>query len=148
MRSGWDLNSDLRGGRRVCYHAMIVAPGNMYNPSFFLHGSRSMIILGILHIVQSLQRYALSNFPLYLFICLGFYVAFHTVQVISRWAVGRTEETSTYSWSRFCTVNCRPTASNYQLSHLRLDQELNPDLRGRRRVLPLCHRGPLTSTCK
>ena len=22
------------------------------------------------------------------------------------------------SWSRFCTVNCRPMASNYQLSHL------------------------------
>ena len=23
------------------------------------------------------------------------------------------EETSTYSWSRFCTVNCRPLVSNY-----------------------------------
>ena len=48
----------------------------------------------------------------------GFYVAFNTVQVISRRVVGRAEETSTYSWSRFCTVNCRPTVSNYQLSHL------------------------------
>ena len=31
------------------------------------------------------------------FIYLGFYVAFNTVQVISRWVVGRAEETSTYS---------------------------------------------------
>ena len=30
-----------------------------------------------------------------LFIYLGFYVAFNTVQVISRWVVGRAEETST-----------------------------------------------------
>ena len=32
-----------------------------------------------------------------LFIYLGFYIAFNTVQVISRWVVGRAEETSTYS---------------------------------------------------
>ena len=32
---------------------------------------------------------------LHLFIYLGFYVAFNTVQVISRWVVGRAEETST-----------------------------------------------------
>ena len=31
----------------------------------------------------------------------------------------RAEETSTYSSLGFCTVNCRPMASNYQLSHLR-----------------------------
>ena len=54
----------------------------------------------------------------YLFIYLGFYVASNTVQGISRRVVGRTEETLTYSLSGFCTVNCRPTASNYQLSHL------------------------------
>ena len=53
------------------------------------------------------------------FIYLGFYVAFNTVQVISRRVVGRAEETSTYSSLGFSTVNCRPTASNYQLSHLR-----------------------------
>ena len=47
------------------------------------------------------------------FIYLGFYVAFNTVQVISRRVVGRAEETSTYSSLGFCTVNCRPTASNY-----------------------------------
>ena len=31
----------------------------------------------------------------YLFIYLGFYITFNTVQVISRWVVGRVEETST-----------------------------------------------------
>ena len=55
----------------------------------------------------------------YLFIYLGFYIAFNTVQVISRRVVGRAEETSTYSSLGFCSVNCRPTASNYQLYHLR-----------------------------
>ena len=85
---------------------------------------------------------------MYLFIW-GFYVAFNTVQVISRRVVGRAEETSTYSWSIFCTVNCRPTASNYQLSNLRSGQEPNPDLRGGGgggggggRVLPLCQPWP------
>ena len=52
-------------------------------------------------------------------IYLGFYVAFNTVQVISRRVVGRAEETSTFSSLGFCTVNCQPTASNYQLFHLR-----------------------------
>ena len=47
-----------------------------------------------------------------LFIYLGFYVAFNTVQVISRRVVGRAEETSTYSSLGFCTANCRPKASN------------------------------------
>ena len=56
---------------------------------------------------------------IYVFIYLGFYIAFNTVQVISRRVVRRAEETSTYSSLGFCTVNCRPTASNYQLSHLR-----------------------------
>ena len=68
-----------------------------------------------------------------LFIYLGFYVAFNTVQVISRRVVGRAEETSTYSSSGFCTVNCRPMASNYQLSHLRPCRGSNPGLRGGRR---------------
>ena len=34
------------------------------------------------------------------------YVAFNTVQVLSRRVVGRAEETSTYSSLGFCTVNC------------------------------------------
>ena len=74
---------------------------------------------------------------IYLFIYLGFYVAFNTVQVISRRVVGRAEETSTFSLSGFCTVNCRPMASNYQLSHLRPCRESNPGLRGGRREC--CH---------
>ena len=65
-------------------------------------------------------------------IYLGFYVAFNTVQVISRRVVGRAEETSTYSSLGLCTVNCRPTASNYQLSHLRPSRGSNPGLRGGR----------------
>ena len=75
-----------------------------------------------------------------LFIYLGFYVAFNTVQVISQRVVGRAEETSTYSLLGFCTVSCRPTASNYQFSHLRPCRELNPGLRGGREsvtTLPL-----------
>ena len=64
------------------------------------------------------------------FIYLGFYIAFNTVQVISRRVVGRPEETSTYSSLGFCTVNCQTMASNYQLSHLRLCWESNPGFRG------------------
>ena len=37
------------------------------------------------------------------------------------------EETSKYSWSRFCTVNCRPLVGNYQLSHIRI-KVCNSDL--------------------
>ena len=46
--------------------------------------------------------------------------------------MGKPEETSTYSLLGFCTVNCRPTASNNQLSHLRPCWKLNPCLRGGR----------------
>ena len=44
----------------------------------------------------------------------------------------KAEETSTYSSLGFCTVNCRPMASNYQLSHLRLcgDQTLASEVGG------------------
>ena len=41
-----------------------------------------------------------------LFVYLDFNVAFNTVQVISQRVVLWTEETSTYSWSRFCAVHC------------------------------------------
>ena len=81
------------------------------------------VVLVICHLFASHDR----------FIYLGFYVAFNTVQVISRQVVGRAEETSTYSSLGFCTVNCRPTASNYQLSHLRPCWGANPGLRGGRR---------------
>ena len=79
---------------------------------------------------------------IYLFIYFGFYIAFNTVQVISRWVTGRAEDTSTYSSLGFWTVNCQPTASNYQLSHLRPYREPRPQ-RWEARVLPLCHRLPL-----
>ena len=63
-------------------------------------------------------KLVLWHFIRIVFVYLGFNVAFNTVQVISRRVVGRAEETSTYSSLGLCTVNCRPTASNYQLSHL------------------------------
>ena len=79
-----------------------------------------------------------------LFIYLGFYVTFNTVQVISRRVVGRAEETSTYSSLGICTVNCRPMASNYQLSHLRRCRESNPGLRGGRRE---CYHSATVAPC-
>ena len=38
----------------------------------------------------------------------------------------------------YCTVHCRPMASNYQLSHLRPCREPNPSLRGGRRECYQC----------
>ena len=80
-------------------------------------GSLSVTIYGTVAYMGDHYHLSLQMFGL--FVYLGFYVAFNTVQVISRRVVGRAEETSTYSSLGFCTVNCRPTASNYQLSHLR-----------------------------
>ena len=54
---------------------------------------------------------------IYWFIYLGFYVTFQTIQVISQRVEGRAEENNTYSSSGLCTVNCRPTASNYHISN-------------------------------
>ena len=70
------------------------------------------------------------------FIYLGFYVAFDAVQVISQRVVLWAEETSTYSWSRFCTVNCWPLASNYQQFHICLGCEQQTS--GGRRVSYHC----------
>ena len=91
-----------------------------------------MFLNHLLPIIFLLMTY-IDNTSINLFIYLGFYIAFNTVQVISRRVVGRAEETSTYSSSGFCTVNCRPMASNYQLSDLRPCREPNPSLRGGRR---------------
>ena len=42
-----------------------------------------------------------------------------------------------YSWSRFCTVNCSPSVSNYQLFHIR-SGVCTVNLRGwKASVLPL-----------
>ena len=38
---------------------------------------------------------------------------FQHCTVISQRVVLWAEETSTHSWSRFCTVNCQPSVSNY-----------------------------------
>ena len=74
---------------------------------------------------------------------LGFYVAFNTVQVISRRIVGRAEETSAYSSSVFCTVNCRLMASNYTAFPFEAVPGIEPrPQRWEVRVSPLCHRGP------
>ena len=62
----------------------------------------------------------------------------------SRRVVGRAEETSTFSSSGFCIVNCWPTASNYQLSHLRPCQESNPSLRGGRQE---CYHSATVAPC-
>ena len=81
------------------------------------------------------------SFLFYFFVCR--FTSLSTLQVVSRRVVGRAEEISTYSSSVFCTVNCRKTASNYQLSHLRPCWEPNPwPQRWEARMLPLCHRGP------
>ena len=89
--------------------------------------------LSRLRIIKTSPNIVKGVAPSFIFIYLGFYVAFNTVQVISRRVVGRAEETSTYSLLGFCTVNCQPAASNYQLSHLRPCQGSNPGLRGGRR---------------
>ena len=77
----------------------------------------------MMHHLLNPQYWTDSAVDLFIF---WFYVAFNTVQVISRRVLGRAEKTSTYSSSGFCTVNCRPTASNYQLSHLRPCREATP----------------------
>ena len=59
-----------------------------------------------------------------------------TLLIIMYQVVGRAGETSIYSWSRFCTINCRPTASNYQPSYMRTGWDLNSDFTGGRQV---CH---------
>ena len=74
------------------------------------------------------------------FIYLVFYIT-PTISLVILWRVVLLpEETSTHSWSRFCTVNCQPMVSNYQLS----PHEVGPGLercswRGWR-----CHHGPQT----
>ena len=73
---------------------------------------------GTEHCIEAQYGIFLDQLRYFSFIYLGLYIAFNTVQLISH-LVERAEETSTYSLSGFCTVNCRPTARNYQLSHVR-----------------------------
>ena len=57
----------------------------------FFFASDPLVLINILLICQLFGK---KKF-FYLFIYLGFNVTFNTVQVISRWVVGRAEETST-----------------------------------------------------
>ena len=74
-----------------------------------------------------------SNIFIFLFIWVLTSLSTHCIGHITGWLVVWAEQTSTYSWSGFCTVNCRPMASNYQLSHLRSGRESSSDFRGGRR---------------
>ena len=69
------------------------------------HSVSSFKFLLLIAFLWSPIKICLTNLCIYLF-TWGFYIAFKTVQVISLRVVLRAEETSTYSWSRFCTVNC------------------------------------------
>ena len=122
----------------MCYHCTTMAPLNLHMQIFLYLISCTNWYRNII------SRLVTACTWDDLFIYLGFYVAFNTVQVISRRVVGRAEETSTYSWSRFCTVNCRPMASNYQLFHLRSGREPNPGLRGGRRE---CYHSAKVAPC-
>ena len=97
----------------------------------------SVCIIQCLSVTFIILAFTSANLNLVHFIYLfiwGFRVTFNTVQVISRQVVGRAEETSTYSWSKFCTLNCRPMACNYQLSLFGPGPGLR---RGRREVTTL-----------
>ena len=68
-------------------------------------------ILSLLMVQKCCNNWSYASFywkimfyPVVLFIYLGFYVTFNTVQVISRRVVGRAEETSTCSSSGFCKL--------------------------------------------
>ena len=65
-----------------------------------------------------------------LFIWILMSLSTHCIGCVVLWS----QETSTYRWSRFCTVNCK--LRNYQLSHIG-SGVWTTDLRGGRRVLPL-----------
>ena len=105
--------------------------------------SDKAIRMAFIRKVQLLQYVTMYLFPIFtdepkcqgmylLFIWVLSLLSFNTVQVISQRVVLCAEETSTYSWSRFYSVNCRLMASNYQLSHLRSGRDTNSDLRGGR----------------
>ena len=68
-------------------------------------------------------------------------MAFNTVQVISRWVVGRGEETSTYSLSEFCKLvtNSKPLPA-FPLEAMPGTEPLPQ--RWEARVSPLSHHGP------
>ena len=71
----------------VNLHSLYIAFGHVYYSKLFVYISYS---------TNSVDVMSPPSILLYcVFIYLGFYVAFNTVQVISRRVVGRAEETST-----------------------------------------------------
>ena len=79
----------------------------------------------------------------YLFIYLGFYVAFNTVQVISRRVVGRAEETKYIQFVR--VLYCKLPTNSKVLPAFPLEAVTGTEPRPQwreERVLPLCHHGP------
>ena len=92
--------------------------------------------------------FALSPTKTFIFIYLGFNTALFiwVLTTLSTHCIGHImtrslfiEETSTYSWSRFCTLNCRSTASNYQLSQTPISEVGDESVT----TLPLwCHPSP------
>ena len=82
------------------------------------------------------------SFMIFIFY-LVFYVKPNTLLVILWRVVRRAEETGTYSWPRFCSVNCPPMVINYQLSHMGTRLGFKPWSEGwEASVLPLHHHGP------
>ena len=99
-----------------------------YNHSLFQRCLLVFYRLSKQHIYRT--NYLRDRNPNYTFIYLVFYITPSTLSVILWQVVGRPEETSTYSWSRFCTAKL---PSDGKLSHKRLSWNSNSDLRGGRR---------------
>ena len=86
------------------------------------------------HHIQDFKLSDMKFHDLFLFICLfGVLCRFQHCTGHITMGSWKGRETSTYSSLGFCTVNYWPTASNYQLSHLRPWWGLNPGRRGGRR---------------
>ena len=84
----------------------------------WLKQGRGKVLLYQRQVVQLLFLKSGNQFYfLYLFIWVLTSFSTHCIGHIMP-VVLRAEETSTYSWTRFCTVNYQQTASNDQLSHL------------------------------
>ena len=97
----WVWTTDLIGGRWVCYHCTTMVPAI---PNLTL---MKAIKTGII----------LRNKTVSLFYLL-FYIVFNSQGHITRGSL-QVEEPLYTSWSSFCTVNCRGSASNYQLSNMK-----------------------------
>ena len=106
--------------------------------------TKTIIVISHTIIIEKFSSFKWNTeydyFYMYYFV---FFITPSTLSIILWWVVGRAEETNTYSWSRFCTVNCWPTTSSYQLFHMRLGRALNSELRGENTIQ---HGPQVTST--